>query len=242
LSGRGDGKVLDAGDTAPKRVVKTSAARRRSLPTTNAFQKAEVRVREAARSDRRLVRVVTNQTGAVIEDYVTTDGRRKRVVHHPPQVWDNAADQLIAMAVSIAPGVEAPPLPTGVSEEEFRRALKKPITINHDDSESLKEIKRKVRAARSEILDEMERTGRGFEEIIREHREGMNASTQLYREALRGLSEVRRNGTAEDVREYKVKMNEALRQAGAKELPIRDSEIGDSGLRDNSPRNKERIQ
>ena len=171
-----------------------------------------------------LTRSFTNKTGSVIEDYILPNGQIRRVVKRPPPIWDNAADQMIAMAVSITAGSEAAPLPSGVSNDEFRRALKKSIIIKNDDPEKIKELKRKVREARNEILEEMERSGRSFEEIIRDHHEEMNANTKLYQDALRGLVEVKRNGSPEDVRKYKIMMNAALQQVGAKELPFDDKD------------------
>ena len=53
-----------------------------------------------------LQRAETNTTGAVIEDYILPDGTTMRRITPPKPVWDNAADQLIAMTISIEPGVE----------------------------------------------------------------------------------------------------------------------------------------
>ena len=176
----------------------------------------------------KLAKAVTNKTGTVIEDYTLPDGTTRRVIRPPRQVWDNAADQLIAMAVSIQAGFEAAPMPEGVSDEEFRRALKKPIVINADDSEKLKELKKTVREARNVILDEMTRTGKSFEEIVQTHHADMNAGTRLYHDAVKGLEEVRKTGTPEDVNVYITAMNAVLQQAGAKELTL-DTEEEVSG-------------
>jgi flagellar basal body-associated protein FliL len=168
--------------------------------------------------------VRTNANGSIVTRLRMPDGSTRRSIKSPPPIWDNAADQLIAFAISIEPGVEAPPLPAGVSNQEFRRALKKDIVINADDSERVKEIKRRVREARQEILEVMDATGKSFEEVLNDHRSQMNQNSSLYHEALRGLAEIEKNGTPDDVAKYIKKSNELLRSQGARELPTRNFE------------------
>lgn len=170
----------------------------------------------------KIVKTVTNSNGAVIQDVITPDGKLERIVKPPKQVWNNAVDQLIAFALSIEPGVEAPPLPSGITNDEFRRALKKDIVINSDDSERVKEIKRRVHDTRREILAVMDETGKSFEQVLNEHRARMNQNSSLYHEALKGLKEVKQNGTPEEVAQYIEKSNELLRSQGARELPLRN--------------------
>lgn len=168
-----------------------------------------------------IVKTITNSNGAVIQDLIMPDGKTKRIVRPPKPIWDNVADQLIAFAISIEPGVDAPPLPTGVSNDEFRRALKKNIVINPDDSEEVKKIKRRVRDARQEILEVMNSTGKSFEEVLNDHHAQMNQNSALYHEALRGLTEIEKNGSPEEIALYIEKSNELLRSQGARELPTR---------------------
>ena len=200
-------------DTPPKRV---------ELPRnseTNVVKKLPTPPKIA---EPKIIKTVTNSNGAVIQDVITPDGKLERIVKPPKQVWNNAADQLIAFALSIEPGVEAPPLPSGITNDEFRRALKKDIVINSDDSERVKEIKRRVRDTRREILAVMDETGKSFEQVLNEHRAQMNQNSLLYHEALKGLKEVKQNGTPEEVAQYIEKSNELLRSQGARELPVRN--------------------
>ena len=166
----------------------------------------------------KLVRSVTNQDGAVTSDYVDGSGIRRRVVTPPRQVWHNAVDQVIAMAISIKEGMTAAPFPYGITDDDFRKALKTEIVIYSDDSDELKDLKRRVRETKKEIARIMEEEGSSFSQIIEDHREQMNANTEMYNNALRGLAETRKNGTAEDVHKYLVIMNAALQQVGVKEL------------------------
>lgn len=187
----------------------------------------------------KIVKSVTNTDGAVVEDFLDEAGKLRRVVRPPRQVWHNAADQLIAMTLAIQPGVEAPPLPTGVSDDEFRRALKQEIVIYNDDPSETREIKMRVREARKEILDMIDRDGRGFEEILHEYHSEMNANTKSYQQALKGLIEAEKTGTPEDVRKYRTVMNAALQQIGAKELPS-DDEIAARRRRGNKQKGQVR--
>lgn len=171
-----------------------------------------------------ILSVKTNANGSIVTRLKMPDGSTRRSIKSPPPIWDNAADQLIAFTLSIEPGVEAPPLPSGITNDEFRRALKKDIIIKPDDSEKVKEIKRRVREARQEILEIIDSTSKSFEEVLNDYRSQMNQNSALYHEAVKGLKEVKQNGTPKDVAHYIEKSNELLRSQGAKELPVRNLE------------------
>ena len=187
-------------------------AGRVTLPVTPKKPKAPVATQP------RVVAVETNAMGAVIEDLVLPDGREIRRITPPPPVWDNAADQLIAMAISIESGVDAPPLPVGVSDREFLQALKKPIVINAEDPASLQRLKRQVREARNEILDTMAKTGKSFEEILNDHRDAMNEGTALWRVAQEDYASAKETMTDEEREEYVAQVNALLEERGARPL------------------------
>lgn len=171
-----------------------------------------------------LVQSVTNDQGYVIEDIIMPDGKSKRIVNPPKPVWDNAADQLIAMAISIEPGVEAPPLPSGVRDEEFLRALKKDIVIHNDDSKEIREIKQRVRETRNEILRIMASTGKTFEEVLNDHRSEMNKNTEMFHLANESLRQMKQEGAdEEDIDKFVEIVNSRLRASGARELGGRKS-------------------
>lgn len=177
-------------------------------------------------SQPRLAQSETNAMGYVIEDFILPDGAEMRRITPPKPVWDNSVDQLIAMAVSIEPGVEAPPLPAGVSDREFMKALKNPIIINSSDSSELQRLKRKVRDARNEILEVMAKTGKTFEEVLNEHRDAMNEGTALWRMAQEAFKSVRETATKEELDEYTAKVNAYLEERGARPLSIRPRQRG----------------
>ena len=190
-----------------------------SRPAVASMKRNAAPVVKVAEPEYKLIRAVTNRDGAVVQDVVMPDGSLKMIVKPPRQVWHNAADQLIAMAISIAPGETAAPLPTGVSDDDFRRALKKDIVIYNDDTPEVKELKQRVRETRNEILEIMNQTHRSFDDILQEHCADMNSNAKAYQDAVKGLAEVRKNGSPEDVKRYVTVMNAALQQVGAKELP-----------------------
>ena len=204
-----------------KRYIKPSA--KVELPKTIASNSV-TKVEPHKVTEPVVLSVKTNANGSVVTRLKMPDGSTRRSIKSPPPIWDNAADQLIAFAISIEPGVEAPPLPSGITNDEFRRALKKDIVIKPDDSEQVKDIKRRVRETRREILETMEATGKSFEQVLNEHRAQMNQNSALYHEAVKGLKEVEQNGTPEEVAEYIEKSNELLRSQGARELPVRNSQ------------------
>ena len=203
-------------------VSKVQEPQNKTEQVTNTTSKLVNKLSISSNIEPQIVKTITNSNGAVIQDLIMPDGKTKRIVRPPKPIWDNAADQLIAFAISIEPGVDAPPLPTGVSNDEFRRALKKNIVINPDDSEEVKKIKRRVRDARREILEIMDSTGKSFEEVLNDHHAQMNQNSALYHEALRGLTDIEKNGSPEEIALYIEKSNELLRSQGARELPIRE--------------------
>lgn len=168
----------------------------------------------------------TNATGAVIEDYVLPDGTTMRRITPPKPVWDNAADQLIAMTISIEPGVEAPPLPVGVGDREFLQALKKPIVINLNDSAEVQRLKRQVREVRNEILETMAKTGKTFEEVLNDHRNAMNEGTALWKAAQDGYNSFKATATQEELDEYAAKVNALLEEKGARPLATGSKQRG----------------
>lgn len=179
-----------------------------------------------------VVSTVTNSSGAIIQDLILPDGKTKRTIKPPRQIWDNAVNQLIAFAVSMEQGTDPAPLPTGVSDAEFIKALEKDITIFNDDTPKVKELKKTVREVRKDILKMMVETGKSFEEILNEHRDMVNSNTQFYREALKGIDEVAESGNTEDIDKYIRHANELLKQRGAKELPHRSAHGRHRGVKD----------
>ena len=82
---------------------------------------------------------VTNADGSVRELIRTADGKLHGIRRPPPEsepIFHNAADQAIAMVLSVSDTVSAAPLPglDGNLDEEFAKAVKTPIEINDEES------------------------------------------------------------------------------------------------------------
>ncbi len=205
-------------DTVRNPIPQISARPSKPRPVSPSRAQTNGRQTKPQDGQLRLAQAETNAMGYVIEDFVLPDGSEMRRITPPKPVWDNAADQLIAMAVSIEPGVEAPPLPVGVSDREFLQALKKPIIINSSDSAELQRLKRQVRDARNEILEVMAKTGKTFEDVLNEHRDAMNEGTALWRTAQETYKSVRETATKEELDEYTAKVNAYLEECGVRPL------------------------
>ena len=170
----------------------------------------------------------TNGT-MIIETIYTVDGKSHLYYRDTtPQVFDNASDQILALATADAPGGNAPPLPSlgPKFEDEFARSLKKEIVINEDDSDAVKEVKARVKQARQDLLDAMG-AGMSAQDVLMEHRKMQENNAAMRMDAVKGLREYLDKGDTEGAREYVEKMNQALEQMGIMkiELPRSREEI-----------------
>jgi hypothetical protein len=163
---------------------------------------------------------VTNANGAVVERIRTADGKSHRVTTAPKRVFDNASDQLIAMAIHGANGgVGMPPLPMGDSvEEDFRRSLASPIEIRDDDSDEVKLVKMEVMAVR-DVLKERIAQGMTVRQALEEHQDEVNHIATYNAEALAMLREIREKEGPEAAREFFKTVNKNLKDMGIKEIP-----------------------
>lgn len=163
---------------------------------------------------------VTNNDGTVVERIHTSDGKSHRVTTPPKRVFDNASDQLIAMAISGAgSGVGMPPLPLSESvEADFRKSLEKPIEILDSDSDDVKLMKLDVMAVREE-LRELVSQGKTVREALSEHQTQVNRIAAYHQEALKMIREVRERDGAEAANEFLKTINEKLKAEGSPAIP-----------------------
>ena len=153
--------------------------------------------------------------GKIIETLVTDDGKiHKRLIEEKRSIFDNSSDELISMAITTPPGQIMPPLPMYPGfEKDFKEALNNPIKINEDDPPKVKELKERVIAAREDIKAMMDQ-GMTIREILTEHEKVWNENAEIRRDAQKGYDEVLANGSEEDARKYRIKMDAALQQMG----------------------------
>lgn len=161
------------------------------------------------------ISVVTNADGSVLERFKTADGKIRSRQSAPRPVFDNSSDQLIAMAIQGANSpVGMPPMPISDSaEKDFVESLKKPIVINPDDSEEIKQLKQSVMAVRAEI-DQMMKDGKSFKEIMKDHQALVNDNASLRKDVLKSVNEFIEKGDAEGAQMFLEKANETLGEMG----------------------------
>lgn len=161
------------------------------------------------------ISVITNADGSVLERFRTADGKIRSKQSAPRSVFDNSSDQLIAMAIQGANSpVGMPPMPISDSaEKDFVESLKKPIVINPDDSEEIKQLKQSVMAVRAEI-DQMMKDGKSFKEIMKDHQALVNDNASLRKDVLKSVNEFIEKGDAEGAQMFLEKANETLGEMG----------------------------
>lgn len=174
-----------------------------------------------------MISVITNVDGSVLERFRTADGKIRSRQSAPKPVFDNASDQIIAMAASGASsGYAMPPMPVmNNADEEFIKSLETEITIDSDDSDEVKALKQNVIAIREEIRQLMSE-GHSFAEVIRDHRDVVNHGVEMRKEATRMIKEFVDSGDNDAANECLEKVNEVLAGMGIQkvEMPLTDAE------------------
>ena len=174
-----------------------------------------------------MISVITNADGSVLERFRTADGKIRSRQSAPKPIFDNASDQIIAMAASgAASGYAMPPMPVmNNADEEFLKSLEKEIKVNDDDTDEVKALKQNVIAIREEIRQLMSE-GHSFAEVIKDHRDIVNHGVEMRKEASRIIKDFLDNGDNEAANECLEKVNEVLAGMGIQgvEMPLTDEE------------------
>lgn len=172
---------------------------------------------------RKVLSTRTNTWDQVIDICMMPSGKRRKVVRNAkPPTYDNVSDQILAVALSGDNDEELPPLPIPSEQEleaAFVESMKKPIVINDDDSEAIKESKRRVIEAR-QVIDEQLKQGKGYREILEQHLADRKTSAELRGEAMSGAIELKKSGDAEGLNDYLSKVNEYLTSKGVREIEM----------------------
>ena len=168
---------------------------------------------------RKVISSITNNWDQIIDICIMPDGKRRKVIRSlKPQTYNNISDNILAVALSGDMDGKLPPLPIVDNiEEEFVKSLKVPIKIFDDDSEEIKESKRRVIEAREIISEEMKK-GRGFREILDEHLAMRESNAEAREIVMESVIDLKKNGDPESLNKYLEKANEYLRNIGAGEV------------------------
>lgn len=194
-----------------------------SKPTPNVEQKIEAKDPSKMYEDGvEVVKYIvsTNNSGAVTEKLTLADGRKIAKVHPPKPVFDNPADQVIALAICAKPGESMPPLPNlnGI-DEDFAKSLLSPIKINDDDPDEVKELKAKVIETKAYLVDEI-KNGGSVIEALKAHQAEMERIADSRLMAIREMQKLQSEGDPEMAREFAEKVNESFRARGIPEIPV----------------------
>ncbi len=167
---------------------------------------------------------VTNEDGSVREIIRTADGKSHGIRYPAPgsePIFRNAADQAIAMALSVSDTVSAAPFPgmDGDLDAEFAKAVKTPIEISDDDPQPVKDLKKAVMETREEIMRLMEK-GQSFSQVLKEHirlsSENYDIRLQSYKE-LKALVDA---GDMDSAEKYRERVNKVLGEMGITKLDM----------------------
>ena len=163
----------------------------------------------------KLDRIFTNGIGQVVEVIKTPDGKKHELIRPPMEdVFDNVADQMLAMSLDAGPGGMVPMPISGNLDSEFKDALSRPIEIKDTDSDEVKRIKEGVIALREQMQEAM-KSGRSFNEVLSEHQNLANENAEIRLNAQQELNEIAARGDKEDAEVYLQAVNQTLAQMGA---------------------------
>ena len=188
---------------------------------------------------------VTNADGSVRETVRTADGKLHGITHPAPgsePIFKNAADQAIAMALSVSDTVSSAPLPGmgGNLDEEFVKAIQTPIEINDGDSEAVKGLKKAVMETREEIKKLMDK-GQSFSQVLNEHVRLARENYDLRVEAFKELKSLVEAGDADAAEKYLSTVNKTLEQMGITKLDMPLTAEQKAAQREAIRRERERI-
>lgn len=149
-------------------------------------------------------------------------------------ISDHLSDQVLLMATSaVGNGDDMPPLPNNAfSEKEFRESLKTPVVINSDDPKEVKELKKRVIAARESMMKMLDE-GMSVNEILRAHENIVRENAKTRKDAMDELKQIIAEGDIDGAIKYRTMVNLALQQMGIAELttPITEEERAEQAER-----------
>lgn len=164
---------------------------------------------------------VTNAAnGRIIETIITEDGGKHTYIRERDEETFIAGttDQVLAIAATLKPGEDMPPIPLdGDLERDFEECLKSPIVIKETDTPAVKAQKELLMSMR-ERISELRKKGYTVRELLQEHVDLINDNAEIHNSARKELRGIIRSGKLEDARTFLNAVNEELRKMGADEL------------------------
>lgn len=162
----------------------------------------------------------TNSNGVVIEKLILADGTKMSKIHPPPPIFSNPSDQVIALAISTPPGQAMPPLPDlqGI-DKDFMRSLLSPIKINDDDTDEIKDLKKRVKAVKEELVEEI-KNGGSVQDVLLAHQKEMNRLSESRLMAIQEMQRIAGENGVEAAQEFANRVNERFSEQGIPKIPV----------------------
>ena len=137
----------------------------------------------------------------------------------PKPVFDNAFEENL-IGMNLQNGSFIPGMLMGLDKAEVMKMLRKPVTINPDDSEEV--IRKKTAAAEVKelALDYMETTGASFDEFVMEMRKTAVIQRGLTASTLKDIVGFLKKGDAKSAALYRDTLNQKFRELGLPDAKI----------------------
>jgi hypothetical protein len=137
----------------------------------------------------------------------------------PKPVFDNAFEENL-IGMNLQNGNFIPGMLMGLDKAEVMKMLRKPVTINPDDSEEV--IRKKTAAAEVKelALDYMETTGASFDEFVMEMRKTATIQKGLTASTLKDIVGFLKKGDAKSAALYRDTLNQKFRELGLPDAKI----------------------
>ena len=172
---------------------------------------------------RKVVKTRTNGWMAVDICIMPNGVRRKVRRHTGKQLFRFATDEVLLQALSTGDDEVGPPIPFSEDmEDDFRRSLMTPITIDDDDTPEQRKIKELVSAARECVVEQMNE-GRSFFDAVSDHVATQESNQSARETVMSAVEELKANGESDLINTYLRESNKVLEGMGAS--PILKSDI-----------------
>ena len=137
----------------------------------------------------------------------------------PKPVFDNAFEENL-IGMNLQNGNFIPGMLMGLDEAEVMKMLKKPVTINPDDSEEV--IRKKTAAAEVKqlALDYMATTGASFDDFVMEMRQVTKIQKGLTADTLKDIVGFLKKGDVKSAALYRDTLNQKFRELGLPDAKI----------------------
>ena len=146
----------------------------------------------------------------------------------PKPVFDNAFEENL-IGMNLQNGNFIPGMLMGLDKAEVMKMLRKPVTINPDDSEEV--IRKKTAAAEVKelALDYMETTGASFDDFVMEMRKISTIQRGLTASTIKDIVGFLKKGDAKSAALYRDTLNEKFKEMGlpAAKIPKHINDIID---------------